>query len=98
VSVKADGDEAARVEQILNSQRGVDAMTRGQLYRESGWSRFDQDAQPYTREQIASERQRYGEDRSFARQDVRDDSLDAERERRTGGSSEVGGPIPGTDR
>jgi hypothetical protein len=97
VSVKAGGDEAARVEQILNSQHGVDAMTRGQQYRATGWSRFDQDAQPYTREQIDSERQRYAESRSFAQQDVRDDGLEAERERRAGGSSGVSRPIPGAD-
>jgi hypothetical protein len=69
VSVKADDDEAARVEQVLNDRRGIDAMTRGETYRQSGWSRFDQDAQPYTADQIASERSLYQEERSFARRD-----------------------------
>lgn len=42
VSVKVDEDEAGRIEQILNSNRGVDAVTRGEAYRASGWSQFDE--------------------------------------------------------
>ncbi len=41
VSVRADADEAAQVELVLNRQNGVDAATRGQTYRQEGWSRFD---------------------------------------------------------
>lgn len=59
VSVKADEDEKDRLEAILNGRRGFDAATRGEAYRQSGWSAFDPDAQPYSSEQIAQERARY---------------------------------------
>lgn len=59
VSIKADDSERDRLEAILHGKRGYDAATRGQAYRESGWSQFDADAQPYTSAQIAEERARY---------------------------------------
>ena len=59
VSVKADGDEAHQIQSILDGSRGYDATTRGESYRQSGWSRFDADAQPYTADQIGEERARY---------------------------------------
>lgn len=98
VSVKAEDDEAARVEQIFDRSNGVDAATRGQDYRSSGWDRFDENAQPYSRDQIASERQRYGESRSFGGDRGRDEGLEADRDRRTGGTGGgISQPIPGTD-
>lgn len=66
VSVKAKDDEIVRVEEILNSQRGVDAATRGAIYRRDDWTGFDADASPYTAEQVARERRLYDEDRSYA--------------------------------
>lgn len=60
VSVKADDDDAARIEQLLNSRRGIDARARGEAYRAEGWSRFAQDASPYTAEQVRRERTLYG--------------------------------------
>jgi hypothetical protein len=59
VSVKADGDEAHQIQSILDGSRGYDATTRGESYRQSGWSRFDAEAQPYTADQINEERARY---------------------------------------
>ena len=59
VSVKADGDEAQQIQAILDGSRGYDAATRGEAYRQSGWSGFDADAKPYTSEQILEERARY---------------------------------------
>ena len=59
VSIKADGDEKDRLEAILKGQRGFDASTRGEAYRQAGWSRFDADAQPYSTDQIARERALY---------------------------------------
>lgn len=96
VSVRADDGEADRIEQILNGRQGVDAMSRGQDYRASGWSRFDHDAEPYSSEQIATERQRYLERRSFAGQEPRDDSMDQDGRSRTPGAG-MGAPIPGAD-
>lgn len=59
VSVKADDGQAGRIEQILSGRRGVDAMSRGDAYRQSGWDRFDDTAAPYSAEDIARERQLY---------------------------------------
>ncbi|PVM88585.1 hypothetical protein [Caulobacter endophyticus] len=67
VSVRADEDRAGEIERILNGRRGVDAVSRGALYRQSGWSRFDESTDPYTVEQVRRERDLYrGEERSFA--------------------------------
>lgn len=94
VSVKAKDEDAARVDQILNQHQGVDAVARGSAYRADGWSRFDADAAPYTADEVIRERQRHGESRSFLNQEARDDSLDADRDRRPGG---VSAPPPGSD-
>ena len=84
VSVKADDDDATRIEQILNDRRGVDARARGEAYRSEGWSRFDQDASPYTAEQVRRERTRYSiEDRSFAADAGLDPVIDDEERRRS---------------
>ncbi|PLR27944.1 hypothetical protein SGCZBJ_06240 [Caulobacter zeae] len=66
VSVRAQDDEIASVERILNEGRGVDAERRGGAYRQDGWTGFDPSAAPYSAEQIGRERTLYGEDRSFA--------------------------------
>jgi hypothetical protein len=66
VSVKAHDDEIVRVEEILNGLRGVDAVSRGAIYRQSEWTAFDAGASPYTAEEVARERRLYGEDRSYA--------------------------------
>jgi hypothetical protein len=41
VSVRAPGDLAGRVAEILDRHNGVDARLRGADYRSGGWSRFD---------------------------------------------------------
>ena len=58
VTVRAEPDTAARAEAILDRQ-GVLAADRGKAYRESGWSRFDEAADPYTAEQVREEKSRY---------------------------------------
>jgi hypothetical protein len=66
VSVKPDSDaDAETARQILSGGAGVDAATRGADYRASGWRSFDPAAEPYGADQIATERQRYREGRSF---------------------------------
>lgn len=70
VSVKADEDRAVEIQQILDGRRGVDASRRGEAYRQSGWTQFDQNAGPYSDEQITRERGLYrSEERSFAGSD-----------------------------
>lgn len=59
VSVKADGDDAVRLQSILDASRGYDATARGAAYRQSGWTEFDPGAEPYSADQIADERARY---------------------------------------
>jgi len=59
ISVKASDGERDRIDGILNGRRGSDAATRGEAYRQSGWSRFDPDAEPYSSDQITRERSLY---------------------------------------
>jgi len=59
VSVKADSDDADRIETLLNTSHGVDSTVRGEAYRSSGWSQFDDKAEPYTADQVAQERNTY---------------------------------------
>ena len=74
VSVKADDEDAGRIEQLLNT--GVDASTRGDAYRQQGWTGFDDTAAPYSVDDISRERGLYaGESRSFGGQDDRDADL-----------------------
>lgn len=78
VSVKAHDDEIGVVESILNGQRGVDAATRGEVYRGAGWTGFDPAATPYSAEEIGRECTLYAEDRVFTPTDdvaVTDDEL-----------------------
>lgn len=86
VSVKADDDDAQKIEALLASSRGVDATSRGAAYRAGGWSSFEPKAQPYSTEEVARERQAYREDRSFAAADRIESSSDTNEEdsRRSG--------------
>ena len=67
VSVRCDNPahiEAA--EAVLNGPGFVDAHRRAEDYRASGWQGFDPAADPYSPDQIDTERKRYAEQRSFA--------------------------------
>jgi hypothetical protein len=57
VTVRAEESVAATAQAILDRQ-GVKAADRGRAYRESGWSRFDDAADPYTAEQVREEQAR----------------------------------------
>src|SRR5690606_7195064 len=52
VSVRTTDAERARVETILDNRRGLDAVTRGGVYRQAGWTEFDPRGEPYSPEQI----------------------------------------------
>ncbi len=91
VSVRAEDQDAARVESILQASRGIDAASRGPAYRETGWQAFDQDASPYSGEEAARERTLYGEGRSFADHTVGETYPDETRDRQRPGD-EVGNP------
>ena len=59
VSVRVPDERRAEAEAILVQHNSVDATTRGAAYRESGWTAFDPEADPYTTAQIDAERGRY---------------------------------------
>lgn len=74
VSVRPSNDaDAQTAERILNGVGGVDAVTRGADYRGAGWQAFDPAAQPYTGEDLARERSRFAETRSFGSDGVVND-------------------------
>ena len=61
VSARVDDARAPAAREILQRYKAVDPAVRGAAYRGSGWTSFDENAPPYTAEEIASERARYGE-------------------------------------
>lgn len=59
VTARVPEDRVAAAQEILRSNRSVDPTIRGDAYRTEGWSRFDENAQPYTAEETAKDRARY---------------------------------------
>ena len=51
VSVKAADERASMVEAILDGATPIDRDTRVAQYRQEGWTRFDEKADPYLRGQ-----------------------------------------------
>lgn len=60
VSARVPDDMIGEAEAVLDRNRSVDAHTRGQAYRESGWTSYDDAAPAYTRDQMDRERALYG--------------------------------------
>jgi hypothetical protein len=59
VTARVADDKVASAQAILDSHRAVNPTARGNAYRESGWSRFDESAPPYSVDEVARERGRY---------------------------------------
>jgi hypothetical protein len=59
VSVKADDEDRAKVEAIMDEHQGINMTARGQAYRASEWRAFDANAPVYTPDQVEAERARY---------------------------------------
>jgi hypothetical protein len=59
VSARVKEDLVPKAEAILRGHHAVNAADRERAYREQGWSRFDENAPPYTAEEVARERMRY---------------------------------------
>ena len=59
VTARVADNQVTSAQAILTSNKAVDPTTRGESYRTSGWSRFDETAKPYTAEETAQERARY---------------------------------------
>lgn len=48
VTVRADDNQSAMIERVLDGHSPVDTATRGETYRAEGWSKFDETAPAYT--------------------------------------------------
>jgi hypothetical protein len=56
VTVRVNDGEMATAEAILARHRRVDPVSRGENYRKTGWSRFNENAPPYSESAAARER------------------------------------------
>ena len=56
VSVRAEPEQEAAVEAILDGATPIDRTVRAAEYRKEGWNRFDENADPYDREATRSGR------------------------------------------
>lgn len=56
VSVRVEEADVPRVEAILRRSRQVDTQLRGQAYRDTGWTRFEENGPAYTEIEIRRER------------------------------------------
>ena len=56
VSARVPDALVGEAEAVLQRNRSVDAMTRGEDYRRSGWTGFDADAPAYTADEMMAER------------------------------------------
>lgn len=59
VSARVSDDLVGQAEAALDRNRGVSASTRGEAYRSSGWTSFDENAPAYTPEEIDRDRASY---------------------------------------
>lgn len=59
VSVVTDDANVARAQQIMNTYNPVDLEGRSRTWRESGWTGFSHDAEPYSYDQLNAERSQY---------------------------------------
>jgi hypothetical protein len=56
VSVRAEPEHEAEIEAILDGATPIDRDTRTAQYRQEGWSRFDENADPYDQKATAAGR------------------------------------------
>lgn len=59
ILVRTDEADVRAVEEILARNGAADIRERERAYREDGWTGFDENAQPYTAEDAARERNRH---------------------------------------
>jgi hypothetical protein len=62
VSVRAPEERRIEIEAILDDHAPVDAASRRQAYRETGWTSFEADAPAFDTAQIERERERQAQD------------------------------------
>ncbi|MBT2246900.1 hypothetical protein JQK15_25730 [Sphingobium sp. BHU LFT2] len=63
LSAKVPDDRVQEVKAVLDRTRVVDIQERGRVYRESGWSTFDENVPAYSADEVARERATYAPDR-----------------------------------
>ncbi|WP_210497085.1 general stress protein [Microvirga antarctica] len=59
VTAKVEDARATEARAILERHKSVDVAARGEVYRQSGWTRFDAEAPAYTPDEVVRERGRY---------------------------------------
>ena len=59
VTARVDESSAPLVEAIMVRHHSVDPEARGDAYRETDWTSFDESATPYTAQEMAIDRARY---------------------------------------
>ncbi|MCG5477823.1 general stress protein [Sinorhizobium alkalisoli] len=59
VTARVDDSLVPRAEEILKQRNRVDLGARRSIYAQEGWTRFNENADPYTLDQIQRERERY---------------------------------------
>jgi len=58
VTVRAAESQVGVARAILQRHRSIDPAIRRSMYEKEGWTEFDPKASPYTRDQVAAERER----------------------------------------
>ncbi|MBA3897662.1 MAG: hypothetical protein H0X36_11145 [Sphingomonadaceae bacterium] len=61
VSARVSDYVRSQAESILDRNKPVDARTRGEAYRKTGWTSFDDKAPAYTGDEVERERSLYGD-------------------------------------
>ena len=59
VTARVDDELVTVAEDIMRRHGRVDVSERERMYRQSGWSAFDEASTPFTAEDVARERARY---------------------------------------
>ncbi|MCA1440008.1 hypothetical protein I6F07_07165 [Ensifer sp. IC4062] len=59
VTARVEDSLGPQAEAILRQRDSVDTAARRSIYAQEGWTRFDENADPYTLDQVERERQRY---------------------------------------
>ena len=59
VTARVDDARASDAKAILQSHRAIDPTIRGEAYRSTGWTGFDEAAPAYTPDEVARERTRW---------------------------------------
>lgn len=60
VTVQTDENMSDRAMDIMNRHDPIDINERGRLWREAGWTGYEETAEPYTYEEIERDRELYG--------------------------------------